>query len=209
MGGKFFCPVPACQDATDSYGTPWGLRRHFRDRHPRDFVDVEGQNLPIPKCQLCNMQADPRRAASHENSRFCREGRERIVQTNAAIANQRALEVGFTAYGEDLERVEVFKYLDLGRLMSMDDTDTQAIRDNLSKARKVWKMIHRLLRGDNMNPRPCYSLVGDLMRSNLGWLQATLNQHIVSNTANVAMNSIQWPIIDGYGSIEGMLQPRR
>eukprot|EP00985_Skeletonema_marinoi_P027980 scaffold23672_cov188-Skeletonema_marinoi.AAC.1 len=75
------------------------------------------------------------------------------MQTNAAIANQRALEVGFTAYGEDLERVEVFKYL--GRLMSMDDTDTQAIRDNLSKARKVWKRIHRLLRGDNMNPRVC------------------------------------------------------
>ena len=57
------------------------------------------------------------------------------MQTNAAIANQRALEVGFTAYGEDLERVEVFKYL--GRLMAMDDTDTQAIRDNLCKARKV------------------------------------------------------------------------
>jgi hypothetical protein len=75
------------------------------------------------------------------------------VQTNAAIANQRALEVGFTAYGEDLERVEVFKYL--GRLMAMDDTDTQAIRDNLSKARKVWKRLHRLLRGENMNPRVC------------------------------------------------------
>eukprot|EP00985_Skeletonema_marinoi_P029979 scaffold29926_cov138-Skeletonema_marinoi.AAC.1 len=107
----------------------------------------------LPKCRLCNMQADPQLAAKHENSRFCREGRERIVQTNAAIANQRALEVGFTAYGEDLERVEVFKYL--GRLMAMDDTDTQAIRDNLSKARKVWKMIHRLLSGENMAPRVC------------------------------------------------------
>ena len=42
MGGKFFCPVPACQDATDLFDTPWSLRRHFRDRHPRDFVDVEG-----------------------------------------------------------------------------------------------------------------------------------------------------------------------
>eukprot|EP00985_Skeletonema_marinoi_P020434 scaffold12160_cov75-Skeletonema_marinoi.AAC.6 len=142
MGGKFFCPVPACQDATDSFDTPWSLRRHFRDRHPRDFVDVEGHGN-LPKCQLCNMQADPEKAARHERSKFCREGRERVVQTNAAIANQRALEVGFTAYGEDLERVEVFKYL--GQLMSMDDTDTQ----------KVWKMTHRLLRGENMNPRVC------------------------------------------------------
>eukprot|EP00984_Skeletonema_dohrnii_P024617 scaffold13763_cov160-Skeletonema_dohrnii-CCMP3373.AAC.1 len=105
MGGNFFCPVPACQDATDSYDTAWALRRHFRDRHPRDFVDV-GALGNLPKCQLCNMQADPQRAASHEKTKLCREGRERIVQTNAAIANQRALEVGFTAYGEDLERVE-------------------------------------------------------------------------------------------------------
>eukprot|EP00985_Skeletonema_marinoi_P006725 scaffold2929_cov138-Skeletonema_marinoi.AAC.1 len=103
------------------------------------------------------MQADPGKTARHESersrSRFCREGREeeeRIVQTNAAIANQRALEVGFTAYGEDLERVEVLKYL--GRLMAMD-TDMQAIRDTLYKTRKLWKMLHRLLRGENMTPR--------------------------------------------------------
>lgn len=69
------------------------------------------------------------------------------------MANLRALDVGFTAYGEPLERVEVFKYL--GRLLSMDDTDTQAIRANLAKARKAWKMFHRLLRGQNMSPRVC------------------------------------------------------
>eukprot|EP00984_Skeletonema_dohrnii_P003055 scaffold1025_cov147-Skeletonema_dohrnii-CCMP3373.AAC.2 len=65
MGGKFFCPVPACQDATDLFDTPWSLRRHFRDRHPWDFVDVEGHGN-LPKCQLCNMQADPQKAARHE-----------------------------------------------------------------------------------------------------------------------------------------------
>ena len=150
--GRFYCPVPACQGGIDSFPTAWGLRRHFHDRHPLDLVDVEGSGV-YPKCQLCNMQSDPRKAVRHEGSKFCREGRERIVQTNAAIANQRALEVGFTAYGEDLERVEVFKYL--GRLMAMDDVDTQAIRGNLTKARKAWKMIHRLLRGENMKPRVC------------------------------------------------------
>jgi len=99
------------------------------------------------------MQADPRLASVHEESNFCREGRERIAQANAAMANLRALDVGFTAYGEPLERVEVFKYL--GRLLSMDDTDTQAIRANLAKARTAWKMFHRLLRGQNMSPRVC------------------------------------------------------
>ena len=39
--------------------------------------------------------------------------------------------------------------------MAMDDVDTQAIRGNLTKARKAWKMIHRLLRGENMKPRVC------------------------------------------------------
>jgi hypothetical protein len=39
--------------------------------------------------------------------------------------------------------------------MTMDDTDTQAIRGNLTKARKAWKMISRLLRSENMEPRVC------------------------------------------------------
>ena len=41
--------------------------------------------------------------------------------------------------------------------MTMDDTDTQAIRirGNLTKARKAWKMISRLLRRENMKPRVC------------------------------------------------------
>ena len=41
--------------------------------------------------------------------------------------------------------------------MTMDDTDTQAIRirGNLNKARKAWKMISRLLRRENMKPRVC------------------------------------------------------
>ncbi len=40
----------------------------------------------------------------------------------------------FTAYEEDLERVEVFKYL--GRLLTYDNNDSQATRSNLKKARK-------------------------------------------------------------------------
>ena len=63
----------------------------------------------------------------------------------------RALDVTFTAYGDELERVEVFKYL--GRLMSMDDNDTQAVRSNLRKARKVWGRLSRLLRVDKATPR--------------------------------------------------------
>ena len=63
----------------------------------------------------------------------------------------RALDVVFTAYGEDLERVEVFKYL--GRLMAMDDNDLPAVRSNIKKARSCWARISRVLRADNATPR--------------------------------------------------------
>ena len=64
-----------------------------------------------------------------------------------------ALETQFTAYGEELERVKTFKYL--GRLMAQDDSDVQAVRANLRKARKVWAQISRVLRSENAEPRVC------------------------------------------------------
>ena len=57
----------------------------------------------------------------------------------------------FTAYGEELERVEVFKYL--GRLLAFDDNDMQTVHSNLSKARKSWMRLSRLLRSENASPR--------------------------------------------------------
>ena len=56
-------------------------------------------------------------------------------QYAAVAAATNALEARFTAYGEELERVKTFKYL--GRLMAQDNSDVQAVRANLRKARKV------------------------------------------------------------------------
>jgi hypothetical protein len=75
----------------------------------------------------------------HTQSLFCREGQAQKVQHAAAVDSVHALEQTFTAYGEVLERVEVFKYL--GRLLSFDDNDIQAVRKNLRKARKCWAWI--------------------------------------------------------------------
>ena len=82
-----------------------------------------------------------------------RERTIKEVQRRAAMDSAKSLDIVFTAYEDELARVEVFKYL--GCLMAMDDTDTQAIRANLKKSRKVWKMLSRLLRGENMEPRVC------------------------------------------------------
>ncbi len=46
--------------------------------------------------------------------------------------SQRALKCTFCANGEDLERVEVFKYL--GWLISFDDANYKAMQSSLKKA---------------------------------------------------------------------------
>ncbi|KAL7524453.1 hypothetical protein ACHAXR_000579 [Thalassiosira sp. AJA248-18] len=76
-----------------------------------------------------------------------------MVQQEATVDSALALKQKFTAYGEELERVEVFKYL--GRLLTYDDNDVQAVRSNLKKARKCWARISRVLRAENASPRVC------------------------------------------------------
>jgi hypothetical protein len=59
----------------------------------------------------------------------------------------------FSANKEELERVEVFKYL--GQLISHDDADTQAMRSNLRKARECWAQVSHVLRAENATPKTC------------------------------------------------------
>ena len=75
------------------------------------------------------------------------------MQHEAAEAAWVALARTFTAYGEDLERVEVFKYL--GWLLAYNDNNSQAMRANLKKARKSWARVSRVLRAENASPKVC------------------------------------------------------
>jgi hypothetical protein len=74
----------------------------------------------------------------------------RKVQYVAAEHAHKALQQTFTAYGAELERVEVFKYL--GRLLAYDDNDARAVRGNLKKARGVWARLSRTIRAENASP---------------------------------------------------------
>jgi hypothetical protein len=116
-------------------------------------VSIDGAN-PLPKCERCGLQCTHRALnTTHTTSQYCREATERKVRQQAAVNSARDLNVSFTAYGQSLERVEVFKYL--GRLLAMNDNDMSAVRANLKKARKCWTMFSRLLTGENMSPRVC------------------------------------------------------
>ena len=148
--GGFSCPVPGC--GGEAY-KGWNLRRHFHDRHEQDLLVLPGDGICYPKCESCGMQVNPESLARHERSKFCESRTERRVQREAAVEAARSLDVVFTAYDgqHELERVDVFRYL--GRLMALDDVDTQAIQANMKKARKSWKLLSRLLRAEGASPR--------------------------------------------------------
>jgi hypothetical protein len=147
---RLFCPYPGC---SGDLASEINLRRHFAVRHPADLVSTPRDRCP-PKCDRCGLQVTlAQRMGGHEDTKQCAEGEAQRVQHEAAATSIKALGERFTAYNEELERVEVFKYL--GRLLAFDDNDAQAIRANLMKARKVWSRVSRVLRAENASPRVC------------------------------------------------------
>ncbi len=75
------------------------------------------------------------------------------MQHEAADTTRVALAQLFMAYGDELERVEVFKYL--GWSLAYDDNNTQAMGGNLKKARKSWGQVFHILRAENASPKVC------------------------------------------------------
>jgi len=69
------------------------------------------------------MQTNPT-GMGHRRSMLCKEDAERKKQHAALLDSGNALNTRLKSYGEDLERLEVFKYL--GWLLSYDDNAWQA-----------------------------------------------------------------------------------
>ncbi len=86
----------------------------------------------VPAMPTLSMQVDPQYPA-HINTKECRIGRTRRHQWDMAVRSALALRQQFMVHGDVLERVEIFRYL--GRLLSQDDDDIQAMQSQLCKAR--------------------------------------------------------------------------
>jgi hypothetical protein len=150
--GIYLCLVPQCGGHS---GTRFNLRRHFLMQHPQDLVciPIEG-SLPLPKCTRCGPQMPVEDLSrGHHHTGLCQRGWERKCQHEAAVRSKRTLDHMFSVNGEELERVEVFKYL--GRRISHDDADNQAMWSNLRKARGCWTWVSRVLRAENATPKTC------------------------------------------------------
>ena len=96
------------------------------------------------------MQVNPT-ATGHQATKTCKPMHATILQQKEVSDSAAAMDAKFYAYGEELERVQVFKYF--GHLIVFDDDDTQAVRGNLPKARRVWARISRVLRAENASAR--------------------------------------------------------
>jgi hypothetical protein len=131
------------------------LQSHFLQHHPQDLVccPTEG-SLPLPQCDRCGLQITyAAMNGRHYKTALCQEGISRRVQHAAAERAHLSLNQTFTAYGERLERVEVFKYL--GRLLAYANNNARAVRGNLKKARAIWLRLSRTIRAENASSRAC------------------------------------------------------
>ncbi len=68
-----------------------------------------------------------------------------------AVVSALALCRQFTAHRDTLNRAMVLKYL--GRMMAQDDTNVQAVRHQLHKARGTWACVGQVMRRENAAPR--------------------------------------------------------
>ena len=140
------CPFPGCLGKLSS---AYMLRRHFRDLHPKDSVEVPWEGH-YPRCERCAMQCNPR-YPRHIHSQVCQTGVDRRTQRDSAITSALALRQLFYVEGEVLEKVESFRYL--GRILAQDDEDVRAVRSQIKKARGTWARVGQVLQADNTPPK--------------------------------------------------------
>lgn len=144
------CPVPGCEGTAT---TRAGLRQHFQRRHIQDSICIlEEGSTPLPRCPHCQLHL-PYHSLNgrHPDTALCKNGSQRYRQYLQDQASIHASTICIQACGQDLERVEQFKYL--GRMFDGYNSDWLAVWKNVQKAREKWALISRPLVRTGVEPR--------------------------------------------------------
>ena len=80
----------------------------------------------------------------HKNTEMCRSGAERKRWRMAEAEIRESTEMAFEVYGQQIQSVPWFTYLE--RVMTEGDDDWLAVAGNLAKARKSWGRMQVVLR---------------------------------------------------------------
>jgi hypothetical protein len=141
------CPVPGCYGGGKDRNS---LRRHFMFRHPLECIKIEEEGA-LPRCSKCGMHVPPARMVRHQASKICNQGEGQQRKRGEDGRRGTAEEVQFHINGEEIENVDIFKYL--GRWLSKDDNDLTAVRANIEKAHAQWSKFSRILSQEGAKPK--------------------------------------------------------
>ncbi len=97
------CPYPGFPGVLSS---PYMLRHHFRDLHPKDTVEIPREGN-FPWCEHCTMQCNPQ-YPRHIYTQVCSLGAEQRTQRDSAVLAALALRKLFHVEGGVLEKVDSF-----------------------------------------------------------------------------------------------------
>jgi hypothetical protein len=86
--------------------SPYMLRCHFRDLHPKDTMEIPREET-FPWCKRCTMQCNPW-YPRHIHTQVCLLGTEQRTHRDLAVTAALALHKLFHVDGEMLEKVDSF-----------------------------------------------------------------------------------------------------
>lgn len=145
-------PIQPCPAGCEyNAHNPVALHRHFRTRHPQDFIHITREGHPFPKCPNCLLQARNVRDHTHLRSKDCALHTKRRFQREQFVANYLASSHTFSLSDQPLPKVTTYRYL--GRLLTSNDSDWPTLYHNLSKARRQWSCIARVLVTEHVQPK--------------------------------------------------------
>ena len=138
------CPVQGCEGGgMDRFS----IFQHFAWVHGGATLTVRGEET-LPKCRLCGMQV--RNVERHQKTKTCERLQRRRVNEGLQDKQYESEKVSITVNGRRIERVRSFTYL--GRVLSQNDDDTNAITTQLERAPKKWGSIVRILKNERAEP---------------------------------------------------------